>query len=296
MPILLELPEWADDPADMLSQHAPEPSKTVATAVRIGQVRYPKGWTPPKREENFQNPHKEHDQMANMRGDPIDFFGHMTRDPEPQTSKNGTEMVKFAVATNHSSWDSSEEKYVDKAIFYECTAFGQIGKMISDNLGKSDYGWFRGPMQFREYTRRDGSPGYAHDVTIEDAHVNIGLVKRDKKNDDRDRDRNRDSRDTDDRESNDRDNRESGDRDDRNRDRKPEHERPRASTSESREGRDDRSKERDRDDRSKERDRDDDRGRNQRDDRGRREDRDDRDDPRGDWTPPPETESDDLPF
>ena len=162
-----------------------------------------------------------------MRGDPINFFGHMTRDPESQTTRTGSDMVKFAVAANHSIWDSAEEKYVDKAIFYDCTAFGPVAKQINENLGKGDYGWFRGPVQFREYSRRDGSPGYSHDVTVEDAHVNIGLVKRDKKKDDRDSDRDNRSRDRD----RERDNRDSeSESDDRSRDRKPEHERPRAAS------------------------------------------------------------------
>ena len=272
-PVPLELPEWANDPGDLLNAgDERKAAGAVAAALRIGQVRHPRGWTPPETAKAEQHTHEEQAAMPFPDGENINFFGNLTKDPETRQTRNGNDMTVFGVAANHSAWDSNEEKYVTNTIFYQCRAFGNLGNMISKKLRKGDYAWFSGNMTFREYERRDGSTGYSHDVNVEKGHLYLALTKRE----DDPSGRSRDDRD-------DQDDRERGRDSDRkrDRDRRPEYARPQPA--ERGRARDDRNDRDDRDDRVPARDRSE-RGRN----------RDERD-PRGNWTPPPE-DDDDLPF
>ena len=185
--------------------------------------------------------------MAHYNGAEVNFFGNLTRDPESFETQNGNDGYNFTVACNYRTYDSQAGEYRETPNYFNCVAFGVVGKMVFDQMRKGDFGWFSGNLKMREYERRDGTPGFSLDVNVRDAHTNLSLVKRD--NDyDRDADRGRDSG-----------NRGSNRGDDRERGRG----RERASDDDRERGR---GRERSRDDdrergRGRDRDRDDDRGR-----------------------------------
>ena len=318
IPVLVELPEGIPDPAEVLLQTQSKPTNIVATAIRYGTIKYPDGWKPEHQEE-FETQFKETETMAHYQGDPINFFGNLTKDPEATENKNGGERVAFGVAVNRRAWNSEEQGYKEETQYYDCVAFGVTGKQIKGHMRKGDFGWFAGNFSFRKYERRDGSDGFSLSVNVQDAHTNLQLVKRDysesdgsggdDRNRDRDRDRDRDDRrgqpeherPRSNRDDNDRnDDKDSGRRDDRNdRDRDSGRQEDRdddRGRSSSRD--DDRDRARDNRDRGSNDDKSNDRGSNE----GREENRGNRDDDRakdperhGSWSTPPDSEED-LPF
>ena len=234
--------------------------------------------------------------MAHFRGAPMNIFGNLTRDPETFDTRNG-EGVRFGVAANYRIYNSDKGEYVQEPNFFDCTAFGPIGQQILQQLRKGDFGWFEGHMQFRKYTRQDGTEGQSLSLSVTDAHTNLALVKRDNEDDDRDSSRDR-GRSRDDERGRDRGRNRDDDQDDdrgrgRSRDDDRDDDRGRG-RSDSRNDDRGRSGNRDRDDdrdddrsRSGNRDRDDDRSRDNSRGRGN-------DDRYGNWSSPPAT--DDLPF
>ena len=262
--VLLELPDWANDPGDLLnSSDEQAPAKAVATAIRIGLVRHPDGWNPPETEqENRQSRQQEYAEMPFPNGDPIFIMGNLTKDPEIQTTRNGGDMTKFGVATNYSVWSSEEQGYVDAATFYQCTAFGSLGNQVYDKLRKGDFIVCWGSMTVRKYQGRDGSEQISHDVNVAGADLYLARTRRD---DDGGQGNN-------DRDYGDQGNQRSG------------YDRPRPPSQNDRGRRDDRDRNSNRDRRGNRDQRNDDRDR-----------RDDREDPRGNWSPPPQ-DPDELPF
>lgn len=60
--------------------------------------------------------------------------GRLTRDPEMKTGASGVEFCKFSVAVDRRvSKDKMKEKQAD---FFDCTAFGNTGSMISSYFHK----------------------------------------------------------------------------------------------------------------------------------------------------------------
>lgn len=65
----------------------------------------------------------------------ITLSGNLVRDPEVKVSQSGTEITKFSVAANRRKKNQQGE-WENTATFFDCTAFGNDGKYVSNYLTK----------------------------------------------------------------------------------------------------------------------------------------------------------------
>lgn len=95
----------------------------------------------------------------------------LTRDPELKTTAGGNTLVNFSLASNGYHKDAQTGQYVnDQAVYWNCTAWGQIAHNIAASLHKGDE--VTGLLRPRtvEYDSKDGT----HNRTIQWTVVTIG--------------------------------------------------------------------------------------------------------------------------
>jgi single-strand DNA-binding protein len=96
-----------------------------------------------------------------MNGAQISFFGRLTRDPEMRYGRdNGTSYATVGVANNY--WPRAGQE--PETTFFEVTLWGHNAQHCVGHCQKGDEVFIQGVYTFREYTRRDGRPGYSHQV------------------------------------------------------------------------------------------------------------------------------------
>ena len=96
-----------------------------------------------------------------MNGAQTSFFGRLTRDPEMRYGRdNGTSYTTVGVANNY--WPRAGQE--PETTFFEVTLWGHNAQHCVGHCQKGDEVFIQGVYTFREYTRRDGRPGYSHQV------------------------------------------------------------------------------------------------------------------------------------
>ena len=96
-----------------------------------------------------------------MNGPQISLFGRLTRDPEMRYGRdNGTPYATVGVANNYRPRSGQEPE----TTFFEVTLWGNHAQNCVGNCHKGDEVFVQGILAFREYTRRDGRPGYSHQI------------------------------------------------------------------------------------------------------------------------------------
>ena len=99
-----------------------------------------------------------------MNGAQISFFGRLTRDPEMRYGKdNGTPYATVGIANNYRQRADQEPE----TTFFEVTLWGHHAQNCVGHCKKGDEIFVQGAYTFREYTRRDGRPGYSHQVNAQ---------------------------------------------------------------------------------------------------------------------------------
>lgn len=66
------------------------------------------------------------------------FGGRFVDDPQILVSKSGITYTRFTMAVNDRVFDKTENKWVDKANFIPCMAYGDVAKYIVDK-GRKGY-------------------------------------------------------------------------------------------------------------------------------------------------------------
>ena len=98
-----------------------------------------------------------------MNGPQLSFFGRLTRDPEMRYGKDsGTSYTTVGVANNYRPKAGQEPE----TTFFEVTLWGHNAQHCVRHCHKGDEVFIQGVYTFREYTRRDGRPGYSHQVNV----------------------------------------------------------------------------------------------------------------------------------
>ena len=99
-----------------------------------------------------------------MNGAQISFFGRLTKHPEMRYGKdNGTPYATVGIANNYRARAGQEPE----TTFFEVTLWGYHAQNCVGNCQKGDEVFIQGVYSFREYTRRDGRPGYSHQVNVQ---------------------------------------------------------------------------------------------------------------------------------
>ena len=111
--------------------------------------------------------------MANYAA--ITLVGHLGRDPETKYTPSGTVIVTFSIATSRKGGQGNEV-----TTWWRCTCFGKRGEVIAQYFKKGDPILVQGEPSVRDYTKKDGSPGYSPEVVVND----FAFVKSKKDGDD----------------------------------------------------------------------------------------------------------------
>lgn len=111
--------------------------------------------------------------MANYAA--ITLVGHLGHDPETKYAHSGTGIVTFSIATSRKDGQGNEV-----TTWWRCTCFGKRGEVIAQYFKKGDPILVQGEPSVRDYTKKDGSPGYSPEVVVND----FAFVKSKKDGDD----------------------------------------------------------------------------------------------------------------
>ena len=96
-----------------------------------------------------------------MNGPQISVFGRLTREPEMRYGRDkGTPFTTVGVANNYRPRAGEEPE----TTFFEVTLWGNHAQNCVGHCHKGDEVFVQGVYSFREYTRRDGRPGYSHQI------------------------------------------------------------------------------------------------------------------------------------
>ncbi len=94
-------------------------------------------------------------------------MGNLTRDPELRTTPSGQSVASFSVATNRSWQDPSGEKR-DAVEYHDIVAWGKLGELVSNYLGKGRKVLVVGRLQTRSWEAQDGSKRQKTEIVATD--------------------------------------------------------------------------------------------------------------------------------
>lgn len=93
----------------------------------------------------------------------ITIMGRMTKDPELRTTTNGKEVANFTLAV-----DRDQDR--ETADFFECVAWGEIGKFICRNFHKGKMAAVVGSMQSRKWDTREGDKRISWEIIVRNVY------------------------------------------------------------------------------------------------------------------------------
>ena len=94
----------------------------------------------------------------------ITIHGRLTGDPESKQTQNGGQVyAKFSLADNH----GKDAQGVDKATFFNCSAFGKSGELILKSCKKGHQLTVIGRLESSTYTNQQGVQATSLNVTLD---------------------------------------------------------------------------------------------------------------------------------
>lgn len=95
----------------------------------------------------------------------IIIIGNLGQDPEMRYSPSGNPMTSFSIASNRRYTTAAGEQR-EETEWFNCAAFGRLADTCNQYLTKGQQVYIEGRLRSREYTRRDGNPGFSLDVNV----------------------------------------------------------------------------------------------------------------------------------
>jgi single-strand DNA-binding protein len=82
------------------------------------------------------------------------LMGNLTRDPELRTTPNGNSVCSFGLAVNR-SFSGSDGTQQDAVDYFDVTAWGKLGELVNQYLGKGRRCLVQGRLSYRSW-EQDG--------------------------------------------------------------------------------------------------------------------------------------------
>lgn len=95
----------------------------------------------------------------------IIIIGNLGRDPEMRYSPSGQPMTSFSVASSRRYTTAAGEQR-EETEWFNCTAFGRLADTCNQYLARGRQVYVEGRLRYRQYERRDGTPGFSLDVNV----------------------------------------------------------------------------------------------------------------------------------
>ena len=93
----------------------------------------------------------------------ITLLGNVIEDPTVRSTKNGTKVANFRVATSK-KWKNKEGEPQSSRQFHRCTVFGGVADWVG-TLAKGDSVYVEGELTYGSY-EKDGQKVYTTDINI----------------------------------------------------------------------------------------------------------------------------------
>lgn len=103
--------------------------------------------------------------MANFNYNRVIMAGKLTRDPELRETTSGKSVSRFTIAYNRQT-SKDEEK---KADFFNCVAWHNEAKMISQYFHKGSSISIEGKLQNRSWVDKEGQERYSTEIVVDRA-------------------------------------------------------------------------------------------------------------------------------
>lgn len=84
------------------------------------------------------------------------IIGNLTRDPESRTTAGGTAICTFGIATNRVWVNQSTSERQEEVEFHSVVAFGRLGEICTQYLGRGRKVYVEGRLKTREWEGQDG--------------------------------------------------------------------------------------------------------------------------------------------
>lgn len=100
------------------------------------------------------------------------LMGNLTRDPELRTTPSGQSVCAFGIAVNR-SWQGNDGNQQEATDFFDITAWGKLGELISQYMSKGRRILVQGRLSYRQWEqdgqKRSKVEVIANDVTFMDS-------------------------------------------------------------------------------------------------------------------------------
>lgn len=93
----------------------------------------------------------------------VTLLGNVIEDPTVRSTKNGTKVANFRVATSK-IWKNKEGEKQSSRQFHRCTVFGGVADFVG-TLEKGDAIYVEGELTYGSY-EKDGAKVYTTDINI----------------------------------------------------------------------------------------------------------------------------------
>jgi len=86
----------------------------------------------------------------------VELSGFAGMDPEVKTMSNGTQMLRFLLATS-SSYKNSKDEWVRDTTWHNIVMWGKVAELASDKIKKGSFVKLEGKIVSRQYTDKNGA-------------------------------------------------------------------------------------------------------------------------------------------
>ncbi len=93
----------------------------------------------------------------------VELSGFAGMDPEVKTMNNGTQMLRFSLATS-SSYKNSKEEWVRDTTWHNIVMWGKVAELASDKIKKGTFVNLGGKIVCRQFTGKNGSKQQAVEI------------------------------------------------------------------------------------------------------------------------------------
>jgi single-strand DNA-binding protein len=101
------------------------------------------------------------------------LVGNIGTEPEMRYSQDGSGILKFSVASNYRTKDSSGE-WQDRVEWVRCTVFGKRAETLAQYLHKGSRVYVDGRLEARPWENRDGQPVAGLEITASEVEFMSG--------------------------------------------------------------------------------------------------------------------------
>jgi single-strand DNA-binding protein len=96
------------------------------------------------------------------------LIGNLGDDPDLRYTGSGTAVCNMSLATNQ-TYTNSDGEEIQQTEWHDLVAWGRLGEICNEYLGKGSQAYFEGKLVTDEYDDKDGNTRYNTKVKVQEA-------------------------------------------------------------------------------------------------------------------------------